>query len=84
MQQQPELVTVTISVDRWSGPVLVSSLLGAWSTAHTFKGGALLDVLEHCRDALGSRWVPASPQDIERAFQARQRDAVPWEQYSLF
>lgn len=84
MSQPQPLVVVTVAIDRYLGPDLTSSLLGAWSTAHRFDGGQLVFVLEHIREALGSRWAPATPEQIASSHRARQAQDVPWEQISLF
>lgn len=84
MSQPQPLVVVTVAIDRYLGPDLTSSLLGAWSTGHEFPGGTLYDVLDHVRDALGSRWSPATPEQIAASHRARQTQDVPWEQISLF
>lgn len=84
MSQQPELVTVTVAIDRWVGTDLVSTLLGAWSTAQSLPGGQVPELLESIRAHLGGRWRTATVAEIEECMRARRVESTPWEQISLF
>lgn len=81
-----QMIVVHISVDRWSGTDLTSSLIGAWSTsAHDPEPVDPHEALDVVRSALGARWLPATVEQISAwhsAFQASPD--VPWEQISLF
>lgn len=81
-----QMIVVHISVDRWSGTDLSSSLIGAWSTAD--GGPDPIDpheALDTVRGALGARWTPASVEQISAWHSAfASSPDVPWEQISLF